>query len=364
MLSPRLKRDLLRILPFPVIWFVSGAFFIAIEYAAVENVDEWTDTAIRVDLSIFIFAMLTVIVVGFVLGLLEIRLVDKWFSGISFGRKLLYKTITYIVFFSVFILIAYPVAAAFELNTSILDPKVWQRYAEFFVSKTNFSTMLQMSASQFLAVFYSEIGDHMGHRPLLNFFTGKYHRPIQEERIFMFVDMRSSTAIAEKLGHLEYFRMLKAFFSDISRAIVNHGGEIYQYAGDEVLISWPMKSKKENADVIRCFFGMKKDLSQRKSWYEEHFHLFPDFKAGIHGGMVTAGEIGEVRKEIFFTSDVLHTTARIQSMCNSLGVDVLVSKDVIDQVLLPDSIVIKAIGEVELRGKTARVELFEIGKKE
>jgi hypothetical protein len=39
----------------------------------------------------------------------------------------------------------------------------------------------------------------------ISYLTGFYHKPRQEMRIFMFLDMRSSTAIAERLGHNNYF---------------------------------------------------------------------------------------------------------------------------------------------------------------
>ena len=45
-----------------------------------------------------------------------------------------------------------------------------------------------------------------------NLFLGKYHRPRKEERIVMFLDLTSSTAIAEKLDLYKYSSFLKDFF--------------------------------------------------------------------------------------------------------------------------------------------------------
>jgi len=60
---------------------------------------------------------------------------------------------------------------------------------------------------------------------LNNFFLGKYHHPVAEERIFMFVDMNSSTTIAENLGHVKYFEMLKEYFVDLSGAVIESPGD-------------------------------------------------------------------------------------------------------------------------------------------
>jgi class 3 adenylate cyclase len=56
---------------------------------------------------------------------------------------------------------------------------------------------------------------------------GQYHQPRQEERIFLFLDMKSSTTIAEKIGNEQYFRLLHDVFSDIAESIAEFEGEIY-----------------------------------------------------------------------------------------------------------------------------------------
>ena len=58
---------------------------------------------------------------------------------------------------------------------------------------------------------------------------------------------------------------------------------------------------------------LKNRLKSRTAWYNQKFGVNPDFKAGIHLGEVTTGEIGALKKEIIFTGDVLNTTARIQA---------------------------------------------------
>jgi adenylate cyclase len=92
---------------------------------------------------------------------------------------------------------------------------------------------------------------------LNNFFTGKYHIPIVEERIFMFLDMKASTTIAENLGHVKYFEMLKEYYSDISNSIIKYSGEIYQYVGDDIVVSWKLKNGLQNNNCVECFFCYK-----------------------------------------------------------------------------------------------------------
>ena len=44
------------------------------------------------------------------------------------------------------------------------------------------------------------VNDLLGQGVLFNFVAGRYRRPRVEERVLLFIDMESSTAIAERLG--------------------------------------------------------------------------------------------------------------------------------------------------------------------
>src|SRR6056297_2097764 len=108
---------------------------------------------------------------------------------------------------------------------------------------------------------------------------------------------------------------------------------------------------------------MKADLLNRKNTYLEKYGVFPDFKVGLHFGEVTTGEIGALKKEIFFTGDVLNTTARIQGLCNEYGVDLLISKNLIDQLGYTGGYSIQILGKPQLKGKIDSLDLVTISTK-
>ena len=207
---------------------------------------------------------------------------------------------------------------------------------------------------------YAEFSQSIGVGTLSNFFLGKYHHPVEEERIFMFLDMKSSTTIAENLGHVKYFQMLKEYFFDLSVAVIDYAGTIYQYAGDEMIISWKLKDGLKNNNCISCFFAMKRALEIQAEKYNSQFGLVPEFKAGVHRGVVTAGVIGPLKKEIIFTGDVLNTSARIQGLCNLYQADLLVSEDLAQVLRLPDQYQMRSVGENLLKGRVKTMEIFAI----
>jgi len=293
-------------------------------------------------------------------GAVEVIYLNRRFATKTLAQKVVYKTLFFSVLLLGAILITFPVAVSMELNTNLLNGLVWERLEAFMFSTSLLNTVIQLSTMIVASLFYSEISEHMGHGVLVKFLTGKYHTPKEETRIFMFSDMKSSTRIAEQLGHARYFELLRAYYQDLSHGIMSNAGEIYQYVGDEVVVSWPVESGLRDNNCIGCFFAMKADLMAKAEWNRRQFGVAPDFKAGLHIGNVTTGEIGSLKKEIIFTGDILNATARIQGLCNKHEVDLLVSGDLLNRLRLDTGVEVESLGQCELRGKTKRVELHTI----
>ena len=359
-LSPKTRRNILRILPFGVIWFAFAQIFLLSDIAAIGDPANIPDEAIKLDLGIYIFASLSTASIGLFVGAIELIYINNQFARRSFTEKVVYKVLFYSTLLLGLVAIVYPIAVSMELNTHLLDERIGERLSDFFFSRPFMGTAIQLGTSLSVSVLYAEISEHMGHGVLMNFFRGKYHTPKEENRIFMFSDMKSSTTIAEELGHNRYFELLRAYYDDLSEGIIMHAGEIYQYVGDEVVVSWPVKEGLKNQNCIASFFAMKRDLRNNAAWYQQQFGLVPDFKAGFHIGTVIAGEIGALKKEIVFTGDVLNATARIQSLCNQYEVDILISGALLKSLNGLVDFAPQALGQVELRGKTQKVELFTL----
>ena len=129
-----------------------------------------------------------------------------------------------------------------------------------------------------------------------------------------------------------------------------------------MIVCWKLKTGLKNNTCISCFFAMKGALEMQKEKYISKFGVLPDFKAGLHAGLVTAGEIGSLKKEIIYTGDVLNTAARLQGLCNQFDANFLVSDDFISQVHLPTEYTIKSVGEHVLKGRNTPMTIFSILK--
>jgi adenylate cyclase len=192
------------------------------------------------------------------------------------------------------------------------------------------------------------------------FVAGVYHRPKAEERIFLFLDLEGSTQLAERLGSARYFELLRHFVDDLTEPVLETEGEIYQYAGDEVVVTWTTRVGVRAANCVRCFFGIRSAVTRHAARYERDFGVVPRFRGGLHGGTVTAGELGDLRQQIVFVGDILNTAARLEEYAKRAGLDLVASGALLEWLALPPGVEATRCGELALRGKDAPVTAYSL----
>ncbi len=346
--------------PFPVIWFISGLLYVVLEKGLLGDTLIYPSTGNIYDFRTSLFSIpIGITLLGFLLGFIEVSFFRNSLKNYAFSTRILLKT-----FFYTFSIFAFLVVTTFPINSYRLDlpifhPLVVESITNFIFDFVFLSILIYAGVFICISLFVSETINNLGIAGVTNFFTGKYNKPGLEDRIFMFLDMKSSTTIAEKLGNLKYYELLNRYYQDMTYPIIDTEGEIYQYVGDEIVISWKLKNGIRNNNCIECFFGIRAEIESNQDKYINDFQLVPEFKAGLHVGKVTVGQIGVLKKEILFTGDLLNTTSRIQSMCNSLKSDLLVSSS-LAQKLNMNSYRNKSMGEFQLRGKDQVIDLYSI----
>lgn len=304
------------------------------------------------------------IFIGFIAGIVGgsalVTVNSKLFRKKSFRYSIIATAVVFILTFCLVTVIGMGISVMMQMDKGATLNEYTARYLELFWNPTSLNFFFLWFVITLFTLFLLQVNDKFGPGVLAKFLMGKYHRPRKEKRFFMFLDMRSSTTIAEKLSNEKYFNLLNDLFSDITDTILDHEGEIYQYVGDEIVISWTMIKGIKRANCLHCFFQIQKKLISLNSYYEDKYGLTPEFKAGLHCGTVMAGEIGSIKKDIVYSGDVLNTTARIQSLCNQNKVDILLSRKAYDLIEHNDQFGFNSLGNIELRGKEKEINLISI----
>lgn len=203
----------------------------------------------------------------------------------------------------------------------------------------------------------------LGQGTLAKLLLGNYHRPSEQQRIFMFLDVKSSTTIAEKIGHQKFMLLLNDFYYHISSAVILTKGEIYKYVGDEIIVTWTMEKGIQNANCIQCFFDALAVIDQNRKFYLAKYGFVPEFRAGIHGGPVVAGMLGANKAEIAYLGDVLNTASRIQAECREVNQQLLISGEIISRITLPAHLKARRLEKTKLRGREQEVDLYTVDMK-
>lgn len=212
-----------------------------------------------------------------------------------------------------------------------------------------------------LAAFVFRIRDLIGPRVFANLLIGRYHRPISEERIFLFLDVAGSTRFAERHGDLAAQRYLGAIFGALALPVQRSRGSIDDYVGDMALVSWTMEQGTRNAACLRCVFDFAEVIAADAGRWLTEFGQVPEFRAALHCGSVVTAEIGLERHKIAYFGDTLNTTSRLESVAKELGVSILVSGDLLDRLgTLPGTIIVEDLGSRTVRGRHEPLRLAAV----
>ncbi|MCU4177775.1 adenylate/guanylate cyclase domain-containing protein [Carboxylicivirga sp. N1Y90] len=196
-----------------------------------------------------------------------------------------------------------------------------------------------------------------------NFFQwiiGTMNKPRVEKRIFMFIDMKSSVSIAEKLGHKRFSFIVQDVFNELA-IVENYHGAIYQYLGDGAIISWDLKRGLRNNNCLKAFYAFQNAIHRKRLFYDMRYGLVPEFKAGLHIGEIMVLQVGRFKRDISYNGDTLNTTARIESMCNVHKQNLLISGVLYESLKNKEEFKFTEIkDDTVLKGKKQKTQIYKV----
>lgn len=273
---------------------------------------------------------------------------------LSIGLNILIKTFIYLV------LIVFIATSMIELGTIFFGIVKNNELGWWRSDKSFWIAVLYFVLTSLIFSFIKIANEKFGQGVFLKMLLGRYKNPKEEKRIFMFLDLKSSTTIAEVLGHFKYSQLIQDCFYDLNAIVPKYAAEIYQYVGDEAVLSWSYRKGLAHTNCVALFFAFQALLRSKDGYYMEKYGLVPEFKAGLHGGRLMVAEVGVVKKELAFHGDVINTSARIQGECNKHNVPVLISEELKEDLQIDANYYTVSIGNLLLKGKKKALNVFTI----
>ena len=294
-------------------------------------------------------------VYGFLLGILEEITSHRRFDSISLAIQVAIKFFGILLILFLMGLIMWLIFPRPD-NLPVDNKTVMDHLKEMHFM----SPLISAFAVALVVSTYFQIEKLVGKNMLINYLRGRYRRPKKEIRVFLFIDLKSSTSLSERLGNDTYYSFLNDAIYEMSEPIIETKAEIYQYVGDEIVFTWELEKGITNNNCLRLFEKISQRLYAKKAHFLKHYGFQPKFKGAMHTGIVLAAEIGHLKKEIVYTGDVLNTTSRMESMCNHFEADLLVSRSLFNLLDKKQEIIYDDLGLVELKGKDEKIELIKI----
>ena len=293
-------------------------------------------------------------VVGFSIGLIFGLFPIQNFPVFKSRRTFLSVVITGTIYYSLFFLAVIFVVSMYGNSITFASSYVF--------SPAGLMVPFHFSVSSALYHFILQVNKKFGPGVLMEYTIGKYFKPKEEERVFLFLDLKSSTTLAERLDHAEYSRMVSDCYAELTRPLLAYKARIYQYVGDEVVVSWKI-NRNFSADLCyEFFYAFIQRIEARKNHFLRNYGVYPRFKAGLHCGKVTVTQVGEIKTEIAYHGDVVNTASRIQSLCNQFQKELLVSESILEHLPQKDWSLVSFVANAALKGKEMSTRIFTINR--
>jgi adenylate cyclase len=206
--------------------------------------------------------------------------------------------------------------------------------------------------------FVVEIGNLLGRRTFSNFVTGRYHTPLEENRFVLFVDIVGSTSLAERLGGIGIHRFLDRTFRVLTESVVDYRGEVLDYVGDELIVTWSEPTGAMDCRPLHCFLAMRAALTGAAPRFEREFGAAPQVRGSLNFGPVIIGEIGDIKRAIVFNGDVMNTAARLEQLSREADGGFLASAAAIARLGAASSAITRGLGRVPIRGRVDGIDVF------
>lgn len=300
------------------------------------------------------------LIIGLVTGLSELYIFQKSLRRLSFATLFVAKMVVYLLSISIIGSITTFIYYISQYDLDLLGAA--ERMIAIFGSASFYHLLLLGVYLSLFLNFILIVKNKMGHRNFIPIVLGRYHKPKEENRIFLFLDLKSSTRMAEVLGHRKYSELMQDCFNDLSSMIIRYRGIVYQFVGDEAVITWHAKQKSNFSNSVLLYKAYKEKLLQKSDYYTEKYGLVPEFKGSLNSGKVMVAEVGgNVKSEIAYHGDVLNTTARLLELCKVYKKDLLLSERFHDNLQLHSpEIRTEFLDEIQVRGKNKAVYVFSL----
>jgi adenylate cyclase len=185
--------------------------------------------------------------------------------------------------------------------------------------------------------------------------TGRLPELSEQTLTVLFTDICDSTGLAERLGAWRFSKILSRYYQDMTGAVFEQGGLVNKYLGDGLMAVFGVTRNKPNPEerAVHAALEMLRRLEALSESEGEKIEI----GIGVNTGPTIAGYLGtEERVEYTVLGDAVNVAQRLQEQARPNRVFIGAAT----HVAINGNFNFRAVGNVELRGRTQPIETFEV----
>jgi len=180
----------------------------------------------------------------------------------------------------------------------------------------------------------------------------------EEYVVAMFVDMRGSTDLGERVLAYDVVFILNRFFTELSEALAASHGHYAQFAGDGLMALYgldPGRKPRACRDALEGAAEMFRRVDRLNGQLQGEFGESVQMGIGIHGGEAIVGTMGPPKTPLLTAvGDNINIAARLEAQTREQQCDLIVSAETLARENIDFTSAVSR--EIELRGRVNRVQ--------
>ena len=174
---------------------------------------------------------------------------------------------------------------------------------------------------------------------------------------FIFVDLKGSTALTERIDQEAMSEIKKRYFTVMAAQIERHGGTVEKYIGDAIMAVFgiPKAHEDDALRAVRAAYGMQQELTQLNEEFLRFYGVELANRTGVNTGEVVANTDPGANQQLA-TGDTVNVAARLEQAAPEN--EILIGETTYD--LVRRHVEVEAVEPLELKGKSERVAAFRV----
>jgi len=175
----------------------------------------------------------------------------------------------------------------------------------------------------------------------------------------LFSDIRSFTTLSESMSPQELVNHLNTYLTAMTDVILEYGGYLDKYVGDEVMCFWGAPLPQEDHAILACKCALRQmeRLRELNAGWPEAVRI--NIGIGLNSGIMTVGNMGSpTRMNYTLMGDNVNLGARLEGTNKEYGTNIIISEFTYG--LVKDKFLCRELDNIRVKGKNKPVIIYEL----